>query len=512
MKLRFSMASSILLLGLVQGSVVFSVHAKQSFPLGAQYYSSTQFNPSEQVERQLFYRSDKGNEYHFNQSPKGFELHSVSKGSHNIFSYIVPANNSFVEEKQLLVNGSIKSIKKLEGQLADTLEDIKSVKQKITAASSPEEKSEIAAEQLSPLSKKKSSLTSQIRRFETEVNVIIQQPVISLFDLFKTQPKGDVIVAHEQYLYLLRSVERRVTSKAEIIQGNRQARSYSYVNRSYLKFGKNSSNRGDNEPFFTLEKFQNTVTGFNYDQVQYTLTRIEDTKIRDLLAKIKSTPVEPNSFEFKGDVLTTRYQWKKSNSETKSLLVEYKHTGKKKNLIQVRTEGETQVYDPKTPSSNIVKHIGILAPTKSGALLEIKKVQKTNDKIDGSWAFDYKKRLLKLGEQILVVEKENYYGFEGLWYLAYWMVDNAIQSKTVYLINGLEPIALTAISKGDQVEFTIGGKVMYRFSFDNNKFVKKLEFVPGSQVLELISKDTTTTVRNRNKLISYMQKNGIIKL
>lgn len=512
MRLRFSMAGSMLVLGLVQGFVSLSAHAQQAFPTNAAAYSSTEFKTSSQVKRKLYYRSEKGNEYHFSDNNGQLKLTAVSKNSDNIFADVSPTNKNYAQEKQLLASYSLEQITDLQADLKELEEDISSVQAKIKATESPEEKSKITLDKLSPLNQQKSALVSRINSLQSQVNSIKALPVISLFELFQKQPSGDVVILHEQSLYLLTSVVRRVNASAAIAQSSSQARAYTYVNRAYVKLGAKSASQGKNKPFFTVERIANTNSAFSYDGEQFTLTRIEDNKILELLSMIKSNPVEPASFEFKGDVLTTQYQWQKSKAESKSLLVEYKYSGKKKNLVQVKTEAETEVYDPKTPSATIVKHIGILAPTKSGALLELKKVQKTNNKTDGGWALDYKERVIKLGSEFIFLDQENYYGFEGLWYLSYWLKNNNVQTQKLYLINGLQPVFLTAQLQANRVEYSYGGKVMYRFTFDKANFITKFEFVPEGQELILTSKDTKATKKNRDKLTSYMKQNGIVKL
>lgn len=511
MKLRFSLTRGMLVLGLIQALTSFTASAESAFPIRAEFYSSTDFKTASQVKRQLFYQSAQGSRYQFQDTNNKLKLIASSQNG-TLFADLPAQGQAYAQEKQLLASTSLEQVEELKELIAELDEDIAAVQAKIQAATTPDVRAKLAADKLTPLNQQKKSVQSRLNSLNAQVRSIQSLPVLSLLDLFKKQRSGNVIVLKDQHLYLLTSVARRVNSAAVIAKNSSQAREYSYVTRSYVKLGAKSAKKGRNEAFFKVEKIANTNTAFTFDKQLYTLQRIQDKKVDSLLTMIKANPVEPTAFDFKGDVLTTSYQWKKSSSESKSLSVEYKYTGKKKNLIQVKTEAETEVYDPKTASANIVKHIGILAPTKSGALLELKKVQKTNNKNDGGWLFDYKKRLLKLGDQVLVIEKENYYGFEGLWYLAYWMNENNIRSESIYLINGLEPVALTANFTGKNVEFTLAGKVMYRFTFDSAKFVSKLEFVPEQQVLTLVSKDTTTTKKNRDKLVSYMKQNGIVKL
>ena len=76
----------------------------------------------------------------------------------------------------------------------------------------------------------------------------------------------------------------------------------------------------------------------------------------------------------------------------------------------------------------------------------------------------------------------------------------------------MEPIALTATLKANALEITKAGKVLYRFTLDRANFITKFEFVPMGQTLNLISKDTETTKKNRQKLNAFMQANGVIRL
>lgn len=511
MKLNLKIVYRLWIVAIVQLIFSLSASALEQFPADAKFYSSTQFSVSGNVDRTLHYQSNQGTQYVFNENANGVKLTGLTQGANNLFAANVSANK-YSHEKQLLVSGTLDQIKSLKVDLADLAKEIQEVQESIQAAQVQEEKSKIIHEQRSPLEKQRDQVNTKIKRLEREVQAMDRKPVLSLFDLYRNRPIGEVLLHHNQTLYLLSTNKRSVRSESPVAKQSLSATNYVYANLAYVKAGARSATNGRSDALFILEVIRNTVTGYEFNGEKYRLMRIEDQSVRDLVSMAKVTPTTPSSFEFKGDVLTTVYQWNKSNGGAKSLLVEYKESGKKKNLIQVRTEAETQVYDPKTPSANIEKHIGVLAATKSGSLLELKKVQKTNDKVDGGWAFDYKKRLIKLGEEVLFVEKENYYGFEGLWYLAHWMSSQSIPSQKVFLINGLESISLTATLKANAVEITKAGKVLYRFTLDRASFVTKFEFVPMDQTLTLISKDTETTKKNRQKLNAFMQANGVIKL
>lgn len=511
MKLNLKMVHPLWIVGIVQALFSLSASATELFPTDTKFYSSTQFSVSGSVDRTLYYQSNKGTQYVFGETGNGIKLTGLTQGEKNLFAANVSSKN-YSKEKQFLASGSLDQIKMLKAELGELSKEIKEVQASISAASSQEEKNKIIREELSPLKKDKDRVTTKINRLDREVKAMDRKPVLSLFELYRKRPTGEVLVLHNQTLYLVSANKRSVRSNSPVARDSLSATKYVYTNLSFIKPGSKSATSGHNEAFFIVEVIRNTVTSYEFNGAQYRLIRIEDQSVRELVSMAKITPTVPASFQFKGDVLTTIYQWKKSGGETKSLLVEYKESGKKKNLIQVRTEAETQVYDPKTPSGNVEIHIGVLAATKSGSLLELKKIQKTNDKVDGGWAFDYKKRLIKLGEEVLFVEKENYYGFEGLWYLAHWMSSQSISNQKIYLINGLEPIALTATLKANVVEITKAGKVLYRFTLDRVNFITRFEFVPLNQTLELVSKDTQTTKKNRQKLNAFMQANGVIRL
>jgi hypothetical protein len=179
----------------------------------------------------------------------------------------------------------------------------------------------------------------------------------------------------------------------------------------------------------------------------------------------------------------------------------------------VKVSAQTNVFDPKQSSTALEKHIGVLAVAKGQRLVELKKIQTINGKKDIGWDQDIRNGIIKLGPETIFVSKEDYYGYEGLWYLASWMSRNNIKLKRIFLINGTEPISLTAkLTKAGEVEISKAGNALYQFSVDSNGFVTNLFFTPSKQMLTLVSKETKTTKANKAKIKQYMQNNKIILL
>lgn len=512
MKFHLTVIKTLLAITISLGLASFSTSALASFSTDVKSYTSTQLTTSGDADRDLYYGSKGSAQFVFTEKGSDINLTGRANNVENIFAVSQVPSNSYAREKRLLASESVVQVNGLLAQLGDINKSISAVQETLKTEPIQEKKSNIMREELAPLKAQKNSIESQISKLNTQIAMIENMSFLSILDLFKSRPVGQVLVLHQGHLYLLRSNIKAAHSKNPIASQSGRAKIYNYMIDASIKVGEKSAQGARNKALMKVELSEYTVLSFEFSGTVYSLLRIEDQSVRELVALAKKLPTVPTKFSFKDDVLTTTYQWNKSANEKLSLSVEYKESGKKKNLIQVKTTAETQLYDPKTLSGNIEKHIGILALTKSGSLLELKKVQKTSDKTDGGWVFDHKKRLIKLGSEVLFVEKENYYGFEGLWYLTYVMADRGIASQKIYLINGLEPIALTATLKSNKVEITKAGKVLYRFTLDSSKFITKFEFVPMNQSLELVSRDTRATIKNRQTLKAYMKNNGVIAL
>ena len=355
-------------------------------------------------------------------------------------------------------------------------------------------------------------IDQKITKLEKQVRSISTLKIISALDIYKNNIGPEALLYFNNSLnFIYKNIKsQQVVNPIDGKYFNGSLVNY-YIDLSVYTKGLILSN-GEGNSIVSVQTIENTITKFNVLDKEYILSRIYNSKIKNLITMINDFPTTPSSFSFKNDVLTTLYRWNLSGNESKSLSVEFKESGKTNNLVQVKTEGEQQVYDPNNLSDKVEKHIGILASNNSDQLFELKKIQRLNDNSDGGWVFDYKKRLLKLGNEILFVDNEDYYGFEGLWYLAYWMNINDIAERKIFLINGFEPISLTIRKKKNFIEISKSENTLYRFIFNDSGFIEEFDFVPLGQKLFLESLDTNATIRNRNKIDLYMQSNGIIKI
>ncbi|MGF1763193.1 hypothetical protein [Aliivibrio kagoshimensis] len=485
--------------------------ANASFPTTSGAYTSTNFANTNKAPRTLYYASG-GTANVLTLIDKGNRL-SLSKGPKSItplFSATVTSNKQYSNEKRKFASESANDLLSLKQDKKEFSNEVAELKLKVSKTKSNDDKADYLQE-INALNSEIKKINAEIRRVEQGVATYKNLPILSLDELFSKQPNSRFFILQQGTLSLIVPNQQNTSLNTNITGAMQRGSQSIYTVKSSLKIG-STRVHSDGSTLLHVEKVKDTVTEIRFAGKTYQLMRIEDEKVKAMSDMAKRFPTSPTSFSFKGETLTTSYVWNKSGGGAKKLLVEYKYTGKKKNLIQVKAQAETELFDPKTTSSNTEKHIGIMAKTKSGSLLELKKVQKVLDKVESSWVLDNKNRIIKLGEEILFVSKENYYGFEGLWYLAYWMKEGNLSSKKIFLINGTEPISLTATLKGSKVEITKAGKVLYRFTMDSKGFVTQFEFVPLNQSLQLVDKQTDTTRANSKKITTYMQQNGVAKL
>ena len=491
--------------------LLFNGAANAAFPTTTSAYTSTNFANPSKASRTLYYASgstvnvltlvDKGNRLSLSRGPK-----SITP----LFSATVGTTKQYSKEKRLFASESVNDLLPLKQDKKEFSNKVDELKLKAAKAKSSDDKAGYLQD-INALNSEIKKINVEIRRIEQGVDKYNNLPILSLDELLSKQPSGRFFILQQGILSLIVPNRQSTSLNTNITSAMQRGSQSIYIIKASLKIGSTRVN-SDGSILLHVEKVKDTVTEIRFAGKTYQLMRIEDEKVKAMSDMAKRFPTSPIAFSFKGETLTTSYVWKKSGGGAKKLLVEYKYTGKKNNLIQVKVQAETELFDPKTTSSNTEKHIGIMAKTKSGSLLELKKVQKVLGKVESSWVLDNKNRIIKLGEEILFVSKENYYGFEGLWYLAYWMKQGNISSKKMFLINGTDPISLTATLKGSMVEITKAGKVLYRFTMDSKGFVTQFEFVPMNQSLQLVDKQTDTTRANSKKLATYMKQNGVAKL
>ena len=192
-------------------------------------------------------------------------------------------------------------------------------------------------------------------------------------------------------------------------------------------------------------------------------------------------------------------------------------TGKKKNLVLIVAKSPIKIVDPKNKSGATTSHIGVLAAAKK-RLIELKKVEKVQGRVDSKWVQNYKKGLIKLGSTLLSVEGIDYYGWESLWYLASWMHINRLPDRKINLIIGqsVNGFSVKRINNsefgGSKIIVSRSGASVYEFSTDSKGFVRKYSFVPFKQNLEIQSIETTTTRNNKRLLSEFASKYGLIEI
>jgi len=341
---------------------------------------------------------------------------------------------------------------------------------------------------------------------------LVSLPTYDLNEIFNTAKNKAFFLVDAKSLYYVTPEVSKHTYHDLISQQTLSVKQYSYLLESKVDFNQPQSVRRIDKSLLITRYYQDTLLAFSFGSKTARLSHLKDDKLVQFSTLLKNTVLEPKRLAFKGETLTTKYVWADAGKQ-KILEVSYKETGKRKNLIQVKASAQTNVFDPKQRSTAIEKHIGVLAVTKSARLLELKKIQTINGKKDIGWDQDVRNGIIKLADETLFVNKEDYYGYEGLWYLASWMSTNGINEKKIFLINGTQPISLTArLSNTGQVEISKAGNTLYQFTLDPHGFVTRLYFSPSKQTLNLISKETKTTKSNKTKVKQYMKTNKIVLL
>ncbi|WP_036180978.1 hypothetical protein [Marinomonas sp. MED121] len=365
---------------------------------------------------------------------------------------------------------------------------------------------------LADLRQEKNKIENAISAIERRQQRLSSLAVLNFAEVINKRPKNPFFLMDNNYLYFVDPQQSRVSYQDAISGQNISAIATNY----YLETGINVSSPERLEAFdtsiLTLVSYQDTLLKIEYEDNLVSLTRLEDSHLTRFEKMLSATVLQPKKLEFKGESLITQYLWANQN-ERKTLEFAYKETGKRKNLIQVKASAQSSVFDPKQSSSALEKHIGVLAVAKGKRLVELKKVQTINGKKDIGWDQDIRNGIIKLGDETIFVSKEDYYGYEGLWYLASWMSLNGINQKKVFLINGTEPISLTAtLTTAGEVVISKAGNTLYQFKLDEGGFVTQLYFAPSKQTLILINKDTETTKSNKAKVKNHMRTNKIVLL
>ncbi len=476
-------------------------------------YSSVQYRDNGNQSRKLIYSLNYGSPAVLTMTAQGSKLvmNSGQDRYRSLFNSGIKKGN-YNHLKSLFFNSDDKEkLKDFNDDIADLEKELQQLRDELSKESDRDTKLK-KNDELVKLTNEQRQLQQQVKILNNRRNQLATLPVFNIAQVFANRTQGDFFLIEGDNLQLIHTSIRResyndpLSKESLMITDSR----YEVVSQASVRQQKIT----DNERFIklSLQVYKDTLLSFDYAGQQLILTRLVDESLDKFAQMLKTMPLEPTKLAFKGEQLMTRYVWS-NGEEHKILEVDYKETGKRKNLIQVRASAQTNVFDPKVQSTAIEKHIGVLAIAKGERLIELKKIQTINGKKDIGWDQDIRNGIIKLGQETIFVSKEEYYGYEGLWYLASWMKTNNIAEKKIFLINGTEPISLTAtLTAGGIVNISKAGNSLYQFSVDNNGFVTRLYFVPLDQELRLISKETTTTKANKDKVKRYMQSNRVVLL
>lgn len=476
-------------------------------------YSSINYQTNNGSQRQLTYsKPDTQSEIlTLVESNNGLQFKKGVKTLQPLFAS-VQQKSSYKSLKQAFIDqDGVEKQADLTNELSELEQEAKDLSAQVSNEQDVNKKAKLKSE-LGKLEQEQRNLRKAIKGIKRKQTGLTSLPVYDLSQVFAHAYKKAFFLIDSESLYLVNVKSTRGRYQDGLSGKSLSVNELDYRIESQIALAAPNNFSRQNRSVLKLTYHQNTLIRFSYRQQNGVLSHLKDAALTQFAQLLKKTPLEPKDLSFKGETLTNLYLWSNADQE-KTLEVSYKETGKRKNLIQVKVSAQTNVFDPKQASTAIEKHIGVLAVAKGQRLVELKKIQTINGKKDIGWDQDIRNGLIKLGPETIFVNKEDYYGYEGLWYLASWMSRNNIKLKRIFLINGTEPISLTAkLTKAGEVEISKAGNALYQFSLDSNGFVTNLFFTPSKQMLTLISKETKTTKANKAKIKQYMQNNKIILL
>ncbi len=190
----------------------------------------------------------------------------------------------------------------------------------------------------------------------------------------------------------------------------------------------------------------------------------------------------------------------------------------KKN-IKVVTSSPISLFDPANKSSALEENVGFMRSVK-GDLYELKKVQIIDGTVDVNWVnlpnkqavkVDYISNGQKDSSAIAKSPKQQFYGIEGVIYLASWMKQNKVDKKIFSFINGSMPTDMTMLkTSANRYEMQKKGNTIYSFDVDGYSIVTKITDPAYDNVITLKSKDSTTTRKNKEYLSNLRHRSGIV--
>jgi hypothetical protein len=245
------------------------------------------------------------------------------------------------------------------------------------------------------------------------------------------------------------------------------------------------------------------------------ILKVEDDKLREFLREKSKRAVTVDKFDFAKDKLYLSYV-SDTSSSSKRLNITYEMS--KKNIKTV-LESPVSLFDPEDKSSQIEQNIAILRNYKNKELFEIKKVQLIDNKVDISWLNHPKKKVVVLnymtdGVQDKTIfsksKRQQFYGIEGVFYLATWMDRNNIKSKIFTFINGTLPFDVV-MRETEPHHFLMqkNSQTIFDFVVDDRGFLKQMRYPNYDLEINLESIQSDTTIANKQFLKSLKRQNNI---
>ena len=370
--------------------------------------------------------------------------------------------------------------------------------------------------ELKDINQQISELRSRVHSLEYQRKKLADLTVYNAVAVLSVRPAGAFFLKTAKGLYLTEGTDTAEKLIHPLTGQSTFGKTWAARASAVLKTN-NSKTESTSEALMTLEIIERGVVTISLmSGQQYSLQRVYNDYVAKYEKLEKKHPVVVNKFAFKNDQLFLKYA-QKNSSGSDVLNINLKYTGKKKNLVLIVAKSPIKIVDPENKSGATTSHIGVLAAAKK-RLIELKKVEKVQGRVDSKWVQNYKKGLIKLGSTLLSVEGIDYYGWESLWYLASWMHINRLPDRKINLIIGqsVNGFSVKRINNsefgGSKIIVSRSGASVYEFSTDSKGFVRKYSFVPFKQNLEIQSIETTTTRNNKRLLSEFASKYGLIEI
>jgi flagellar biosynthesis/type III secretory pathway chaperone len=245
------------------------------------------------------------------------------------------------------------------------------------------------------------------------------------------------------------------------------------------------------------------------------IKKVTDERLQEFMKQKASLVTELTNMDMSKEKLYFTFSNMRQGTH-RSLNVTYEMA--KKN-IKVVTKSPVSLFDPENKSSATEENVGFLRSVK-GDLYELKKVQIVNGAVDVNWVNLPNKRAVKVdyitngqkdSNAIGKSQGQQFYGIEGVLYLASWMHQNKIDKKVFSFINGAFPVDMTMLKTGNgRYELQKKGNVIYRFTVDRYSIVTNIHDPGYSSDIVLESKESDTTIKNKRYLNGLQKKYGIV--